>query len=67
MAGPSSIRNRVRAVILLASVVVLLVTTAAFVIYEVLSFRERLVRDLSTTVSSPAEAAAIYRTALAGL
>jgi PAS domain S-box-containing protein len=43
-----SIKKRVRAVILFASVVVLLVTAAAFVIYEALSFRVRLVRSLST-------------------
>ena len=43
-----SIKKRVRAVILLASVVVLIVTAAAFVIYEGISFRARLVRNLST-------------------
>jgi PAS domain S-box-containing protein len=48
MAAQASITSRVRAVILLASVVVLLVTATAFVSYEVVSFRERLVRDLST-------------------
>ena len=44
----TSIQKRVRAVILLASVVVLFVTAAAFVIYEAISFRTRLVRNLST-------------------
>jgi PAS domain S-box-containing protein len=48
MASRPSITQRVRAVILLASVVVLLVTAAAFVIYDVLSFRDRLVRNIST-------------------
>jgi PAS domain S-box-containing protein len=43
-----SIKKRVRAVILLASVIVLLVTAAAFVIYEAISFRAQLVRSLST-------------------
>jgi PAS domain-containing protein len=43
-----SIKKRVRAVILLASVVVLIVTTAAFVIYEAIAFRAGLVRNLST-------------------
>jgi PAS domain S-box-containing protein len=43
-----SIKKRVRAVILSASVIVLLVTAAAFVAYEALSFRVRLVRNLST-------------------
>jgi PAS domain S-box-containing protein len=44
----NSIQKRVRAVILLASVTVLFVTAAAFVTYEAISFRERLVRNLST-------------------
>ena len=46
--GQPSIKNRVRAVILLASVIVLFVSAAAFVTYEVISFRTRLVRNLST-------------------
>jgi PAS domain S-box-containing protein len=44
----TSIQKRVRAVILLASVIVLFVTAAAFVAYEAISFRGRLVRNLST-------------------
>ena len=44
----TSIQKRVRAVILLASVIVLFVTAAAFVTYEAISFRTRLVRNLST-------------------
>lgn len=44
----TSIQKRVRAVILLASVVVLLVTAAAFVVYDALSFRTRMVQSLST-------------------
>lgn len=47
----ASIQKRVRAVILLASVVVLFVTAAAFVIYEAITFRTRLVRNLSTLAS----------------
>ena len=43
-----SIKKRVRAVILLASVIVLLVTATAFVIYEAIAFRAHLVRNLST-------------------
>jgi PAS domain S-box-containing protein len=43
-----SITKRVRAVILLASAVVLIATAAAFVIYEAITFRTRLVRNLST-------------------
>src|ERR1043166_6767956 len=43
-----SIKKRVRAVILFASVIVLLVTAAAFVTYEAFGFRVRLVRSLST-------------------
>ncbi|HEX9454765.1 MAG TPA: ATP-binding protein [Candidatus Binatia bacterium] len=43
-----SLQKRVRAVILLASVIVLFVTAAAFVAYEAISFRARLVRNLST-------------------
>jgi uncharacterized membrane protein affecting hemolysin expression len=43
-----SIKKRVRAVILLASVIVLLVTASAFVIYEAIAFRAQLVRNLST-------------------
>lgn len=44
----SSIQERVRSVILLASVIVLLVTAAAFVTYEAIDFRNHLVRNLST-------------------
>jgi PAS domain S-box-containing protein len=44
----SSIKKRVRAVILLASILVLAVTAAAFVIYEAIAFRANLVRSLST-------------------
>jgi PAS domain S-box-containing protein len=44
----TSIQKRVRAVILLASVIVLFVTAAAFVTYEAITFRARLVRNLST-------------------
>jgi len=44
----TSIKNRVRAVILLASVVVLFVTAAAFVVYEAIDFRAQLVRNLDT-------------------
>jgi PAS domain S-box-containing protein len=43
-----SIKKRVRAVILLASVIVLSVTASAFVIYEAIAFRAQLVRNLST-------------------
>ena len=43
-----SIKKRVRAVILLASVIVLLVTATAFVIYQAIAFRAQLVRNLST-------------------
>jgi PAS domain S-box-containing protein len=48
MAAQASLAKRVRAVILLASLVVLLVTATAFVVYEALTFRERLVRHVST-------------------
>jgi PAS domain S-box-containing protein len=44
----TSIQRRVRAVILLASVIVLFVTGAAFVIYEAISFRAELIRNLAT-------------------
>src|SRR5688572_17554000 len=44
----TSIQKRVRAVILLASVIVLFVTAGAFVIYEAINFRAQLVRNLST-------------------
>lgn len=43
-----SIKKRVRAVILLASVIVLSVTATAFVIYEAIAFKAQLVRNLST-------------------
>ncbi|MBI2949499.1 MAG: PAS domain S-box protein [Verrucomicrobia bacterium] len=46
--GQSSIKHRVRAVILLVSIVVLLITATAFVTYEVVSFRAQLVQNLST-------------------
>jgi len=44
----TSIQKRIRTVILLVSVVILFVTAAAFVSYEAVSFRARLVRNLST-------------------
>ena len=44
----SSIQKRVRAVILIASVTVVFVTAAAFVIYEAIDFRSRSLRNLST-------------------
>lgn len=44
----SSITKRVRAVILLVSVAVLLITATAFVIYEIISYKGQLVRNLST-------------------
>jgi PAS domain S-box-containing protein len=44
----TSIQKRVRAVILFASVIILFITAAAFVVYEAFSFRSRLVRNLST-------------------
>lgn len=44
----TSIQKRVRAVILLASVIVVFVTAASFVTYEAISFRTRLVRNLAT-------------------
>ena len=44
----TSIEKRVRAVILSASIIVLLVTAAAFVTYEALVFRAQLVRNLAT-------------------
>ncbi|MBI4660036.1 MAG: PAS domain S-box protein [Verrucomicrobia bacterium] len=46
--GQSSIKHRVRAVILLVSIVVLLITATLFVAYEVISFRAQLVQNLST-------------------
>ena len=52
MAGrQQSIERRVRAVILLASTVVLFVTAVAFVTYEAFSFRARLLRSLSMLAS----------------
>jgi PAS domain S-box-containing protein len=50
-----SIKKRVRAVILLASVIVLLVTATAFVVYEAISFRAQLVRNLSTLAAVVAD------------
>jgi PAS domain S-box-containing protein len=47
----SSIKKRVRAVILVASAVVLLVTAAAFVTYEAINFRAQLARSLSTVAT----------------
>ncbi|MCI0534648.1 MAG: ATP-binding protein [Verrucomicrobiales bacterium] len=44
----SSIKRRVRAVILLVSIVVLFITGTALVIYEVISFKAQLVQNLST-------------------
>lgn len=53
-----SIKKRVRAVILLASVVVLSVTAAAFVIYEATAFRANLVRNVSTLAGVIADSSA---------
>jgi PAS domain S-box-containing protein len=54
----TSIKKRVRAVILLASVVVLSVTAAAFVIYEAIAFRANLVRNVSTLAGVIADSSA---------
>jgi len=43
-----SLKNRIRAVMLLACVIVLSVTAAAFVIYDVSSFKKEVIRHLST-------------------
>jgi PAS domain S-box-containing protein len=51
----SSIKKRVRAVILAASAVVLLVTAAAFVTYEAIDFRAQLARSLSTVATVVAD------------
>jgi PAS domain S-box-containing protein len=49
MAGKqTSIKKRVRAVIMLASAVVLVASTAAFVIFDAVNFRSRLVRSTFT-------------------
>jgi PAS domain S-box-containing protein len=50
-----SIKNRVRAVILMASIIVLLATALAFVIYEVISFKQSLVRNVGTLAEVIAE------------
>jgi uncharacterized protein (DUF3084 family) len=47
-ARQTSIQKRVRAVILLASVIVLFVTATASVVNEAISFRARLVRNVCT-------------------
>lgn len=47
----TSIKKRVRAVILSASAIVLLATALAFVFYEAISFRSRLVRNVSTVAT----------------
>lgn len=44
----TSIQHRVRAIILVVSVVVLSITATAFVIYEVISFKAQLVQNLTT-------------------
>ncbi len=51
----TSIKKRVRSVILLASAIVVLVTAAAFVTYEAISFRSRLVRNLATLAAVVAD------------
>jgi PAS domain S-box-containing protein len=43
-----SIKNRVRAVIMLTSVTILTATSVAFLYYQVISFKAQLVRNLST-------------------
>src|SRR5882672_77161 len=45
------IKRKVMAVIMLTSVVALLLTTTAFMVYDFLSYRQTLVRTLSTTSS----------------
>jgi PAS domain S-box-containing protein len=44
----TTIRDRVRGVILFTSVVVLVMTAAAFTIYEIVAFKTQLVRNLTT-------------------
>jgi PAS domain S-box-containing protein len=53
--GQSSIKNRVRAVILLTSITVLLATASAFIAYEIFSFRGYLVRHFSTLAAVMAD------------
>lgn len=48
MCGGGSLRGRIRTVILLTSITVLLVNAIAFLIYEVVSLRAQMVRNLST-------------------
>jgi PAS domain S-box-containing protein len=53
-----SIKDRVRTLILLVSVTVLFMTAAAFVVYEVLSFRKQMVRSTKTLAAVVADNAA---------
>ena len=57
-----SIKDRVRTLILAASLTVLAMTATAFIIYEVLSFRSQLSRSFSTVAAVMAEnvALAVY-------
>lgn len=49
MFGPGpSIKNRIRAVILLSTCIVLLATAIAFAVYEVASFKSQLARNMAT-------------------
>jgi PAS domain S-box-containing protein len=52
---PSSIKNRVRAVILLTSFAVVLATATAFAVYEVINFRAQLLRNLGTLAAVMAD------------
>lgn len=53
--APSSIKNRIRAVILLACGIVLIATSAAFVTYDVTRFKRELVGHLSTLAAVVAD------------
>jgi signal transduction histidine kinase len=54
----TSIKNRVRAVILLATCIVLVATAAVFAVYEVISFKAQLARNVSTLAAIVAESSA---------
>ncbi|PWU13952.1 MAG: hypothetical protein C5B50_18395 [Verrucomicrobia bacterium] len=55
MASQQSIQSRIRAIILLISVVVLLASFSAFIVYETISFKWQMRRHLSTVAAVVAD------------
>lgn len=53
--APQSIRKRIRTIIFLVSVIVLVATASALILYDVISYKQELIRNLSTLAAVVAD------------